>query len=126
MFIANISGHVAADATLRDAGSQKVCSFSVGVRTGRNGSDGNPESVFVRCSLWGKRGESVAQYIKKGTPIAVTGSFSTREYEQEGKTRTSLELNVNDFQLMGRPAGSDSAPAKAAPAPEPVAVDLPF
>ena len=41
------------------------------------------------------------QYLTKGTRVAVSGSLSLREYDKDGETRTSLELNVQDVALLG-------------------------
>lgn len=96
-----IAGRVTKDAELRQAGNDQVCGFSVAVddRQGQNKS-----TIFFECSLWGKRGESLQQYIKKGDPITVSGDLSRRE--NEGKTY--LGVRVDQVTLQGSAGGGGS------------------
>ena len=89
-----IAGRLTKDATTREAGSDKVTGFSVAVD---DRSGGEKKALFFDCSLWGKRGESLAQYLTKGSSVTVSGDFGTREYE--GKTY--FTLRVNDVTLQG-------------------------
>lgn len=90
-----IAGNCTKDAEMRTTQSgQKVAGFSVAV----NGfADGQKTSMFFDVSLWGKRGENVMQFAKKGAKICVTGDLGTREYN--GKMY--LTVNANDFTPMG-------------------------
>ena len=95
MQIAHIAGNVGKDAETRSTQSgQKVTSFSLAVShyTGKENV-----TIWFDVSMWGKRGEAVAQFAKKGAKLAVSGDFSTREYE--GKTY--LQVNANDFTPCG-------------------------
>lgn len=92
MITAVVTGNLGRDAEVKDTRVGKVCSFSVASNKGRDS-----DTTWVRCSLFGKRGESLAQYLSKGTKVAVAGELSTHEYQ--GKTY--LELRVSDIDLMG-------------------------
>jgi len=94
MINATIVGNLGRDAELRQTGSGPVLSFSVASAEKRKGEE---QTTWVRCSLWGKRGEALARHLTKGSKVAVSGSLSTREYE--GKTY--LECNVNDLEFAG-------------------------
>ena len=73
---------------------------------------------WVNCSIWGKRGESVAPYLIKGTQIAVTGEFICREYtDKYGNKRTSNDVRVSDLALIG--GKSESVPAQKQEKPLP-------
>jgi single-strand DNA-binding protein len=54
-------------------------------------------TLFFDCSLWGKRGDALAQYLTKGSSVTVSGDLGTREYE--GKTY--LTVRVSDVTLQG-------------------------
>lgn len=105
-----IAGNCTKDAAMRSTQSgQTVASFSVAV----NGFDnGEKSTTYFDVSIWGKRGESVMQFAKKGAKICVTGSLGTREYNG----RTYLTVNASDFTPMGGKSdasgGDDYAPAK--------------
>lgn len=88
-----IAGNITRDAVQRrTGGGDPVTSFSVAVNDQRA-----KEAVFFDCSLWGIRGEKVAQYLKKGTKVTVSGDLGKREHE--GKTY--LTINVSELTLMG-------------------------
>jgi single-strand DNA-binding protein len=54
--------------------------------------------VWTDCTIWGTRGEKLAQYIRKGKFVVVSGTLTTREYN--GKTY--LQLGVNEIDLGPR------------------------
>lgn len=66
-------------------------------------------TTWLNCSIFGKRGEAVAGYIKKGTLVGVSGEFTARPYQKDGAERLSLEVRVNDVTLLGgKPANSQA------------------
>lgn len=94
-----IAGGVGKDAVIRTTEQgKKVTGWSVGVK---DGWGQNEKTLWFDCSWWGQRGEKVAEYIKKGGKICVTGDLSTREYD--GKTY--LTIDVNDVTLQGSAQG---------------------
>lgn len=90
-----IAGNIGKDAVTRTTpNGEKVTSWSVAVEE-RNGQD--RRSIWFDCTLWGKRGESLAQYLTKGGKVAVSGELSTRDHE--GKTY--LTIRVEQVTLQG-------------------------
>lgn len=90
-----IAGNVGKDATTRTTGNgDKVTSWPVAVEE-RNGQD--KRTIWFDCTLWGKRGESLAPYLTKGGKVSVSGELSTREHE--GKTY--LTVRADQVTLMG-------------------------
>lgn len=90
-----IAGNCTKDAELRTTQSgQTVAGFSVAVNGFENGAK---STTFFDVSIWGKRGEAVCQFAKKGAKICVTGDLGTREYN--GKTY--LTVSGSDFTPMG-------------------------
>jgi single-strand DNA-binding protein len=98
-----IAGRITKDAEVRQAGSDNVCGFSVAVDDRKSGT------FFFECSLWGKRGDALSQYLTKGTPVTVTGDLSKREHD--GKTYLGVRVDNVTLQggkrAEGREAGSD-------------------
>lgn len=90
-----IAGNCTKDAEMRTTQSgQNVAGFSIAV----NGySNGQKTTDYFDISVWGKRGENVMQFAKKGAKMCVTGDLST--YESNGKTY--LKVNASDFTPMG-------------------------
>lgn len=62
------------------------------------------QTIWVRVALWGKRAEGqLHNYLKKGQQVFVSGELSQREYQaNDGTTRSSLELNANIIDLVGK------------------------
>jgi single-strand DNA-binding protein len=113
----NVIGRVGKDAVTRQAGSEPVTGFSLAVDSGYGDKK---QTLWLDCSLWGKRGEKVAQYITKGSQLGVSGELGTREHD--GKTY--LTLRVAEVSLIGgKPANSAPRQESTAPASEEI---IPF
>lgn len=90
-----IAGNVGKNAETRATQQgDKVTGFPVAVD---DGFGDKKRTIWFDCSMWGKRGETLAQYITKGGKITVTGDLSTREYD--GKTY--LTIRAHDVTLQG-------------------------
>jgi single-strand DNA-binding protein len=98
MFNLTIAGNVGRDAELRRTNNgDAVLGFSVAIDMGKDKSGNKRDSVWVKCSLWGKRAESLERYITKGTKIVLSGRPGVDVYEGKG----SLTLSVNELTFMG-------------------------
>ena len=96
-----IVGNLTKDAVTRQAGDSKVTAFSLAENKRIKGED---VTIFYDCSLWGERGEKIAQYLLKGGQVTVTGELMPLR-EKDGKTY--LDVRVNDVSL---PVRKDTAP----------------
>lgn len=107
-----ITGNVVRDPELRaTSGGTQVCSFSVAVNYNYVQNGEKKEQVsFINCSAWGKAGEIIAQYAKKGTGILVSGRLSQRAFEDKtGAKRSATEIVVEDFNFLGGNSGDGSS-----------------
>lgn len=98
----SFTGAIGRDAEVRSTPSgQTVVSFTV---ANNIGFGDRQQTLWLRVSLWGKRAEgSLHNYLKKGQQVFVSGELSTREYQaNDGTNRTSLELNANIVDLVGK------------------------
>jgi len=59
------------------------------------------EGHFFNCVLIGKRAEALAQYLVKGKQIGIQGELRQNRWEQDGQSRSRVEIFVNDIQLLG-------------------------
>jgi single-strand DNA-binding protein len=90
------------DADLRqgDEPSKSVVNFSVAEDIGFGEKK---RTQWWACALWGKRAESIAQYLTKGTPVTVVGNPELREYEKRDKSHgAELTVRVIDVTMQGR------------------------
>lgn len=101
-----ITGNLTRDPELRTTpNGATVCSFSVAVnRVYRDASGEQREDVsFIDCSAWGKLGEMINQYAKKGSGVLVSGRLDQRSWEDKttGQKRSRVEIVVEDFNFTG-------------------------
>jgi single-strand DNA-binding protein len=75
-------------------------------------------------TLWGKRGEALAKFLKKGDRIFVEGGLRTSSYEKNGEKRYSTEINATNVILAGGGAGrregeqQETSRSRGGPAPD--------
>lgn len=97
-----VAGQLGRDSELRHTSSgDAVLSFSVADSQGKE-----KPTIWWNCQLWGKRAESLQQYLMKGQAVTVSGNVTEREYKaNDGTPRKSMEIRVQDVALQGgRPA----------------------
>ena len=107
-----ITGNLTRDPELRTTpNGASVCSFSVAVnRVFKDSSGTQQESVsFIDCSAWGKLGEMIGQYAKKGSGVLVSGRLEQRSWEDKnsGQKRSRVEIVVEDFNFTGPASNSE-------------------
>ena len=133
-----IAGNLTRDPELRTTPSgASVCSFSVAVnRVYRDTSGEQKEDVsFIDCSAWGKLGEMISQYAKRGTGVLVSGRLDQRSWEDKntGQKRSRVEIVVEDFNFTGNAnrdggssyQGGSSSSASNAPSADDMPDDIP-
>jgi single-strand DNA-binding protein len=115
-----IAGNIGRDATQRQTpNGDKVASWPVAVEE-RSAQD--KRTIWFDCALWGKRGESLAQYLTKGSRVSVSGELSTREHE--GKTY--LTIRVDQLTLMGGGEKKERQEYSAQPSGQDYEDSIPF
>lgn len=121
-----ICGNLGQNAELRSCNNgDNVLSFSV---AGSSGYGQNKQTEWVRCSLFGKRGETLSQYLVKGTKVTVFGEMATRSFQgNDGQTRHSVECKVEHVVLQGGGEPRQAAPVQQQANQAPViSDDIPF
>lgn len=97
-----IAGNVGKDAELRQTPQgESVLGFSVAVSNGKD-----KPATWYDCSVWGKRADSLKNYITKGTSLAITGRPTAREYQ--GKVYLGVSVDQLSF-LGGKRSESQAA-----------------
>ena len=124
-----LAGNVGKDAELRTTQSgDKVLGFSLAVDNGKDRDGNKRDATWWECSIWGKRAESLAGHITKGTKLSVQGRPGAREYN--GKAYLTVAVDQFAFQ-GGKPSQADSASYSSpqdqtAPAQRDLDTDIPF
>ena len=103
-----IAGQLGKDAEMRAlSNGDPVASFSVADSQGKD-----KQTIWWNCSLFGKRAESLCQYLTKGQSVTVNGTVTEREWtDKDGQKRKSMDVRVGDVALQG--GKRDAAPQAA-------------
>lgn len=115
MNVFTFTGNLGKDAEQRfTQGGDSIVSFSVAVKSGFGDK---AKTTWVRCSIFGKRGESVLPYLSKGQSVGVSGEFSMNEWtDKEGQKRAAPDVRVNDVTLLGKKDNQAPAEGRTQPA----------
>lgn len=101
-----ISGNLTRDPELRQTqGGMAILNMGVAVNDRRkNQQTGEWEDVpnFVDCVMFGSRAEKLAQYLAKGTKVAIEGKLRYSSWEKDGARRSKLEVIVDEIEFMSR------------------------
>lgn len=86
------------------------------------------EPSYWDVELWGKQGESIAQYLTKGKPVALRGSQRIEQWEQDGVKRMKVKITADSVVMMGDGVRSTASTPdkKQAPSNDVIVDDIPF
>ena len=112
MNVITIAGRIGKDSELRFLqNGDPVLGFSVADDMGKDKG-----AIWWECSLFGKRGESLAPYLLKGSQVTVIGQVSERAWtDKNGQERKSFGVRVSEIALQG--GKQETAEPRQAPAP---------
>lgn len=107
-----------------------VARFTIAINRPFKNEKGNYEADFIKCIAFGKRAETIAQYVKKGHRIGITGSIMTGSYENnKGQKVYTTDVNVTGFTFLESAQKPEQKAAQTAVDAEPIQIEdenLPF
>jgi single-strand DNA-binding protein len=114
-------GNLTKDPELRHTPSgTPVCSLRLAVNTRRkDGATGEwtEKPNYFDITVWGNQGESCAQYLSKGRPVAVDGRLEWREWDaQDGTKRQAVEIIADSVQFLGGRSDAEGGQPQFVPA----------
>lgn len=96
----------------------------------KRGDEWVDETCFVEVTVFGKRAETMAQYLSKGSSILVDGRLKYSQWEKDGVKRSKLTVIADSVQFVGKGGGGQPKnEAVTVAAPEDGSVvdeDIPF
>lgn len=110
-----IIGNLGSDPEMRyTPNNRAVTQFNVAVnQSTKNQQTGEwvEETDWFRVSVWGDRGERIAEQLRKGNKVFVEGRFRTREFDgRDGQKRTALEITADSVvNLEKRPRDDEGS-----------------
>lgn len=123
-------GRLTRDAELKYTQSgTAVLSFSIANgKTWKQDGEKKEQVSFFNCVIWGKFGESIADYMKKGLRIGIEGRLQQDTWEdQDGKKRQAVKVIVDNLQFLSSGENkNNNSGASEPPAPNERVDDNPF
>ncbi len=104
-------GRLTRDSELRYSnGGMAICRYSIAVNRRKRSGDNKWEDEvnFFDCVMFGKSAESLNQYLEKGRQVSIIGELRQNRWEQDGQSRSRVEIAVNSLQLLSSPGSTDS------------------
>jgi single-strand DNA-binding protein len=99
-----VAGTLGRDCELKQLNNgDTIANFSIADSMGKDKG-----TIWWNCTLYGKRAESLSQYLTKGQAVTVTGSVTEREWtDKEGAKRKNINCrllsilrSVKNFKVM--------------------------
>lgn len=104
MLKGSVIGNIGADPDMRYAASgSPVLRFNVASNGRVRDQSGEwvDETTWIRCTVFGKRAESLVEHLRKGMRVFVDGRLEARPWtDQQGNVRAGLELIANDVEFF--------------------------
>lgn len=106
-----MAGRLTRDAELKyTQGGLGILKFSLANGQSKKvGDKWEKVSHFFDCTIIGKRGESLAQYMVKGQQVVVAGTLQQERWEKDGQKNSKVTILVNDVTLVGGGNGQQTA-----------------
>ena len=122
-----IDGRAVNDPELRFTTSGKaVTNFRVAASESKKTDTGweDGDKLFLNVAVWDNAGEQVAEHVRKGDKVIVTGRLYQREYETtSGEKRTSLEVKFATVAKVVDAKKADRAGSTSTSTPSATTVD---
>lgn len=71
---------------------QKVSNITLAVPRSYKNVDGEYETDFVNCTLWGPIATNTAEYCQKGDMVGIKGRIETNSYEKDGEKKYTTDI----------------------------------
>ena len=93
-------GRLTRDPEVRYGGATNgaIAKFSLAVDR-RFKREGQPEADFFNCTAFGKTGEFVEKYLRKGTKVVIDGEIQNNNYEKDGVKHYSDQIIINTIEF---------------------------
>ena len=114
-----LMGNLTRDPALKTLPSQTVvCDFSLAVNRRWKNMEGqtHEEVLFIDCCAFGKQGETLATYLRKGRPVHVEGRLKLDRWEdKEGRRQSKIRVIVEQFRFVGSAQAQASTSGEVGP-----------
>ena len=75
--------------------------FMLAINRNFKNQNGGRKADFINIVIWRQQAENLANWVKKGTLLGITGRIQTRNYEnQQGQRVYVTEVVADNFQIL--------------------------
>ncbi len=103
---ATVVGNIGEPALKFTPSGKAVLEFSLAENHSKKNQQGGWDedgTTWRRVSIWDKKAEALAEVLKKGDRVIVTGQERMREWEgKDGTAGKTLEINARDIGIIPR------------------------
>jgi single-strand DNA-binding protein len=106
--VCSFTGRAGKDPEVRYFESGKmVTEFNIAV----DGWKRDEKPLWLKLKIWGKTADVAANYVRKGSMIAVSGQLENETWTDKGsgEERSKIVLNVKDLTLLDSKRDSDAS-----------------
>lgn len=120
-------GRLGADPEIRYSNEGKtIASFSIALNEVYTDSQGQKQehTSWIRCVAFNRTADVIGEYLEKGSRVGVVGSLRQRSFENEGQSRSVIEVFVRNIDFLSGGNGNGGGQEKSGPPEEDE--DIPF
>lgn len=107
-----LMGNLTRDPEMQQLPTTSLCQFGMAINRQMTLASGETreEVCFVDVVAFGRNGEVVSQYVRKGQPLFVEGRLRFEQWDdrETGKKRSRLSVVAERVQLLGGPGQGQS------------------
>ena len=95
-----LTGNICRDIETKYYNDKKYVKNTIAVKRDYKNKEGNYDSDFFNFTIWGNQSEFLANYAKKGDKILISGKLLNNNYENDGQTVYSNDIQVENIELL--------------------------
>lgn len=97
-----ITGRLVRDAELSytPGAGKAIAKFTLAVDRKFKNKDGQKETDFIPCVVFGPSAEYVANYSSKGKLIGISGRLQSGSYDKDGIKRYTMDVIVDEVEIL--------------------------
>jgi single-strand DNA-binding protein len=110
-------GNIGKDAQLRKVkvGENEVSVLSVWVAENIKKRDGSTKAIWHKVTIWRGYAEAMAQYLKSGRLVFVTGTAEAKSYTtQDNRLVPYIDVQASEIKLLDGKKPEEDVPPEAA------------
>jgi len=80
-----------------------VCTLRLASTTRyKSGDSMKDDTLFINVVVWGKQGETAAQYLAKGKSVLVEGRLQEQRWETDGQQKSRFEIVAQGVRFLSK------------------------